>query len=91
MPQPAPDLRIAFDRIEAFLAVQQGARGARLAGAVECLQAAAGIGAAERRQIAHGLARLDALDPRAGDVMLGVLVASLAARERAVSTQRGPV
>jgi hypothetical protein len=76
------DIRTAFDRIEAFLAVQGGARGARLANAVECLQAAAGIGPAQRRQIAHGLARLDSLDPRAGDVMLGVLIASLAASER---------
>ena len=87
MPAEAADLQTAFDRIEAFLAVQDGARGARLAGAVECLQAAAGIGPDERRQIAYGLARLDALDPRAGDVMLGVLIASLAARERA----RAPV
>ena len=87
MPAAAADLHTAFDRIEAFLAVQDGARGARLAGAVECLQAAAGIGPDERRQIACGLARLDALDPRAGDVMLGVLIASLAARERA----RAPV
>jgi hypothetical protein len=76
------DLRNAFNRIEAFLAVQRGTRGAQLAGAVECLQAAAGIGPDERRAIAHGLARLDSLDPRAGDVMLGVLIASLAARER---------
>ena len=79
---PASDLSTAFDRIEAFLAVQDGVRGLQLASAVECLQAAAGIGEAERRQIAYGLARLDSLDPRAGDVMLGVLIASLAARER---------
>ena len=76
------DLCNAFNRIEAFLAVQNGARGARLAGAVDCLQAAAGIGPAERQAIALGLARLDSLEPRAGDVMLGVLIASLAARER---------
>ena len=75
------DITSAFSRIEAFLAVQSGARGARLAEAVDCLQAAAGIGPAQRAQIAHGLARLDALDPRAGDVMLGILIAGLAARE----------
>jgi hypothetical protein len=75
------ELQTAFDRIEAFLAVQRGVRGARLAGAVDCLQAAAGIGPDQRRAIAHGLARLDALDPRAGDVMLGVLIATLAATE----------
>lgn len=77
------ELQTAFDRIEAFLAVQRGARGAPLAAAVDCLQAAAGIGPDHRRAIAHGLARLDALDPRAGDVMLGVLIATLAATERA--------
>ena len=71
----------AFARIEAFLAVQRGAHGPRLAEAVECLQAAAGIGATERRQIAHGLARLDSLNPRAGDVLLGILIGSLAASE----------
>lgn len=73
----------AFARIEAFLAVQRGARGVRLVEAVECLQAAAGVGPAERRQIAHGLARLDALNPRAGDAMLGILIGSLAASEAA--------
>jgi hypothetical protein len=77
------ELQTAFDRIEAFLAVQRGVRGAHLAGAVDCLQAAAGIGPHQRRAIAHGLARLDALDPRAGDVMLGVLIATLAATEAA--------
>lgn len=81
MPVAATELRTAFDRIEAFLAVQEGARGARLASAVECLQASAGIGPLERRQIAHGLARFEALDPRAGDVMLGVLIATIAATE----------
>lgn len=82
---PVNDLSIAtaFDRIEAFLAVQRGVRGRDLADAVDCLQAAAGVGPAERVQIAHGLARLEALDPRAGDVMLGVLIAGLAASERA--------
>lgn len=75
-------LAAAFARVEAFLAVQGGARGERLASAVDCLQAAAGIGLAERQQIACGLARLEALDPRTGDVMLGVLIASLAASER---------
>ena len=76
------ELQTAFDRIEAFLAVQRGVRGAPLAHTVDCLQAAAGIGPDQRRAIAHGLARLDALDPRAGDVMLGVLIATLAATER---------
>ena len=75
-------LATAFDRIEAFLAVQRGVRGHRLAAAVDCLQAAAGIGPNERGAIAHGLAQLDSLDPRTGDVMLGVLIAALAATER---------
>lgn len=75
------DLVSAFGRIEAFLAVQSGARGGRLVAAVDCLQEAAGIGADERAQIAWGLERLEALDPRAGDVMLGVIVGLLAASE----------
>ena len=78
---PHADLTLAFGRIEAFLAVQDGARGAQLARAVECLQAAAGIGAEERRRIAFGLGRLEAVNPRAGDVMLGVIVGLLAAHE----------
>ncbi len=76
------ELSTAFDRIEAFLAVQCGARGRRLIEAVDRLQAAAGIGPPEQAQIAQGLARLDSLDPRAGDVMLGVLIGALAAGER---------
>ena len=80
---PDPDLTAAFARIEAFLAVQRGVRGEYLVAAVEYLQAAAGVGPDERREIAHGLARLEALDPRAGDVMLGVLVGLLAASEHA--------
>lgn len=78
-----PDLSAAFGRIEAFLAVQRGVRGPQLAHAVDCLQAAAGVGVDERREIAWGLARLDDLNPRAGDVMLGVLIGLLAAHERA--------
>jgi uncharacterized membrane protein len=78
---PDPDLTAAFERIEAFLAVQSGVRGARLVAAVDCLQAAAGIGAQERSQIAWGLSRLESLDPRTGDVMLGVIVGLLAAAE----------
>lgn len=75
------DIASAFGRIEAFLAVQDGARGDELVAEVDHLQAAAGIGPDQRSAISYGLARLESLDPRAGDVMLGVIVGLLAATE----------
>jgi hypothetical protein len=71
-------LELAFDRVDDFLAVQRGASGDDLIAAVERLQEAVGIDAAERRLVGRRLAHLDAAD-RGGAVLFGMVIALLAA------------
>lgn len=70
----------AFDRLDDFLAVQRGAAGDELLAAAERLQEAVGIDSRERRLIARRLGALNA-EGRGGAVLLGMIVALLAAAE----------
>jgi hypothetical protein len=69
-------LTAAFDRIDDFVAVQNGAGGIT-AEAVELLQRAVGIEDTQRAVIAE---RVDALGANGGAVLLGVLVGLFAAQ-----------
>lgn len=69
-------LHEAFDRLEAFEAVQRAQRGGLTLDAVLALQAAAEIGDAERAAIAQRLPAVSGAAP--GAVLLGVLVGLLA-------------
>jgi hypothetical protein len=68
----------AFDRLDDFVAVQQG--GGITVEAVELLQLAAGIEDAERSLIRDRVAAL-ATNPQAGPVLLGILVGLFAAED----------
>jgi len=75
-------LDAAFDRIDAFLAVQAPAPGVR---AVVLLQEAAGIDDAARARIAERIAALERAGhpPAAGSVLLGILVGLFAEADAA--------
>lgn len=68
----------AFDRLDAFCAVQRAEHGDLTAEGVDRLQAAVGVGDAERRILCERLPAL-AAEPHAGGVLLGVLLGLFAA------------
>jgi len=67
-------LATAFDRIDAFVAVQRASGGPTIE-AVELLQEVAGVDAADRALVA---ARADLLGVSAEALLLGIVVARLA-------------
>ena len=96
---PSP-LAEAFDRLDAFVAVQRGAAPARAGGytleAVRCLQEAVGIEDAERDVLRERLAELeDSVAPAtntreqsfAGTVLIGVILGLLAAQGEPATSQ----
>src|SRR4051794_9357627 len=72
------DMSQAFDRLEAFCAVQMAEQGGYTPEAVACLLEAAGLGDAERGVISDRMSGL--ADPPEGAVLLGMLLGAFAAR-----------
>jgi hypothetical protein len=67
----------AFDRMDAFCAVQRGEHGSLTIEGVELLQEAVGVGDAERRLLLERLPAMGESHP--GGVLLGVLLGLFAA------------
>jgi hypothetical protein len=73
------DMSQAFDRLDAFCAVQMAQQGGYTPEAVACLLEAAGLGDAERGVIADRVCKL--ADAPEGAVLLGVLLGLFAAEK----------
>jgi len=72
------DMSHAFDRLEAFCAVQMAEQGGYTPEAVACLLEAAGLGDAERSVISDRMSGL--ADAPEGAILLGVLLGVFAAQ-----------